>query len=359
MTRTPCSPLALGLGLLLGVGQGTAATQPLPLRERLQRLPYRIAYECYTDGNWEIFSCRADGSDAVNLTRSPGSHEHYPQVSPDGRWICFLEDRGEGRETVRSLWVMGSDGRNRRKLLDSAREPFWSPDGTRIGFLHPEFPKFNVMDYYTHGMSFVDLASGRITDHPNSARIHHLYNPCFAPGGGWILATAHAGMGVDHGSLLLRSDGPGVVKLGIPGCRGWISPSGREIAWGAGDYEIAVAPIDLAASVPSVGERRLRILDHENRVIHVDWSPDGGFLCFSRGPAGRGDAAKPGTFAGACGIVGVYAAGWNLCVVPATLQGSVDLLASGEGEFMMVTTNGFSNKEPAWFLPPKKTDMHP
>ena len=34
-----------------------------------------------------------------------------------------------------------------------------------IGFLPQEFPKFNVIDYSTKGMSFYDLDSGKIEPH--------------------------------------------------------------------------------------------------------------------------------------------------------------------------------------------------
>ena len=34
--------------------------------------------------------------------------------------------------------------------------------GMKIGFLPQEYPKFNVIDYYTKGMSFYDLATGKI-----------------------------------------------------------------------------------------------------------------------------------------------------------------------------------------------------
>ena len=86
----------------------------------------------------------------------------------------------------------------------------------------------------------------------------------------------------------------------------------------------------------------------------MDWSPDSRFLSFSRGPASRGDPNKTGTFLAACEIVGVYAPGWNLCAVSAERNGTVDL-NSPTGEFTMLTTNGFSNKESAWFLPRGRT----
>lgn len=322
-----------------------------PLRVRLHESPFRIAYECYVDGNWELFVMRADGSNPVNLTRTPEQHEHYPQVSPDGTKICFSVDRGEGRDAVRSLWVMDSDGKNRRKLADHAREPFWSPCSQVIGFLPQEFPKFNVIDFYTQGMSFYDLASGKITPHVNSTNLHHLYNPSFAPNGKWIVSTVHAGMGFDHAILAIEATGTNIVNLKIPGCRPCVSPDGRQIAWGAGDHEVVVAPIDLESDRPSVGTWRLRITDKTNETYHVDWSPDSRFLSLSCGPASKGDPSKPGTFQSACEIVGVYAPGWNLCAVNAERGGTLDLSQASDADFVKLTTNGESNKESAWFRP--------
>lgn len=324
------------------------------LKERLKHSRFKIAYESYVDNNWEIFVMNADGSNPVNLTRTPKEHEHYPQISPDGSRICFSVDEGEGRDAVRSLYVMDIDGGNRKKLADHAREPFWKPDGKVIGFLPQEYPKFNVIDYYTKGMSFYDLATGNVQPHPNSEKLHHLYNPCFSKNGNWIVATVHAGMGYDHAILAIEANGDKIINLGIPGCRPCLSPDGKQIAWGSGDHEIALAPIDLETNTPTVGPWRLRIQDHTNETYHVDWSPDSRFVSLSRGPASKGDPSKTGTFQSACEIVGVYAADWNLCAVSAEKEGVVDLNNASDAESMMLTTNGLSNKESAWFLPADK-----
>jgi len=50
--------------------------------------------------------------------------------------------------------------------------------------------------------------------------------------------------------------------------------------------------------------------------------------------------------------VGVYAAGWNLCAISAEREGIVDLNQAGDRDMFMLTADGFSNKESAWFLPP-------
>jgi dipeptidyl aminopeptidase/acylaminoacyl peptidase len=325
------------------------AVRAQPLSQRLRALPFKIAWERYADDNSDIFVMDADGEGAKNLTQTPTQQEHYPQISPDGTKICFTVDSGEDRDTVRSLWVMDIDGKNRRKIADHAREPFWAPDGKTIGYLPQEFPKFNVIDYYTKGMVFCDLESGRTEPHVNSAALHHLYNPSYASNGKWIAATVHAGMGFDHAILLIEAHGKRIIDLKIPGCRPCLSPDGRHIAWGADDHELAIAPLDLDSPQPSVGAWSLHIEDEHNKIYHIDWSPDSRFVAFSRGPEGDGDLSKPGTFQAACEIVGVYAKGWNLCAVSARPYGILDLNQATDRDFVQLTSDGASNKEPAWF----------
>jgi Tol biopolymer transport system component len=346
-------PWSLFVAALLVLSSGfiETASAEAPLREKLKALPFKIAYESYVNDNSDLFVMNADGSNPVNLTQTPKEHEHYPQISPDGTKMCFVSDVGEGRDTVRSVCVMDIDGKNRKKVAEYAREPFWSPDGKIIGFLPQEFAKFDVIDFSTKGMSFYELASGKIEPHVNSTNLHHLYNPSWAANGKWIVATVHAGMGYDHAIVLIEAHGNKIINLKIPGCRPCFSPDGKQVAWGAGDHELAAAPLDLEADQPAVGNWAVSIKDEQNKIYHVDWSPDGQFLAFSRGPDGEGDLSKPGTHQAAAEIHGVYAAGWNIAVVKADRAADLHLEKATDADFVMLTTNGFSNKEPAWFRP--------
>ena len=161
-------------------------------------------------------------------------------------------------------------------------------------------------------------------------------------------------MGFDHAILLIEAHGPKIINLKIPGCRPCLSPDGKQIAWGPGDHEIATAPINLDADFPEVGARRVRVQDATNKIYHVDWSPDSRFLSISRGPDGEGDLSKPSTHQAACEIVGVHAQGWNICAVSAERDGILDLNKATDADFLMLTTNGNSNKESAWFWPHRK-----
>jgi len=57
---------------------------------------------------------------------------YHPRISPDGREIAFVSDRG-GQD---NLWVMAADGSSPRPIFAdmAARvaEPAWSPDGKQI-----------------------------------------------------------------------------------------------------------------------------------------------------------------------------------------------------------------------------------
>jgi Tol biopolymer transport system component len=330
--------------------QSANASDAAPLSQRLKDTPFKIAYESYVDGNSDIFVMDPDGSNPINLTKTPDLNEHYPQVSPDGSRICFVADKGEGRQTIRSLYVMDIDGTNRKKIADYAREPFWSPDGKVIGYLDQEFQKFDVIDYYTKGMNFYDLDTGTVTPHVNYTNLHHLYNPNFCANGKWIVSTVHAGMGYDHTILLIEAHGNKIINLKIPGCRPRFRPDGKAVAWGFDDHQIVAASIDTDADEPHIGPFLVHILDETNKIYHARWSPDGHFISFSRGPDGEGDLSKPGTYTAACEIMGVYAGGWNIGAVSVDVPGTNDLYKATGDEFTMLTTNGLSNKESVWFV---------
>jgi len=96
------------------------------------------------DGEWAVFEARGDiflvPSDDIletrNLTRSPGTRERYPQLSPDGRKVAFFSDRsGEYElymmdiETQENNWLPLTSG-----LKTTVYHLEWSPDGKKILF---------------------------------------------------------------------------------------------------------------------------------------------------------------------------------------------------------------------------------
>ena len=101
----------------------------------------RLAYGSHPgDGNWAVWTMRADGSDRHQLTkpvlRQPaGAHGDAPDAwSPDGRRIVYTSEAGGDYE----LFVMNADGSGKRRIThwrgaDDAVA--WLPDG-RLVFAH-------------------------------------------------------------------------------------------------------------------------------------------------------------------------------------------------------------------------------
>ena len=82
------------------------------------------------DGNPEIYSVNADGSNLTRLTDHP-ANDDAPVWSPDRTRIAFASDRDGSPE----IYVMNADGTNvvRRTFSGSySQDPCWSADGRRI-----------------------------------------------------------------------------------------------------------------------------------------------------------------------------------------------------------------------------------
>jgi Tol biopolymer transport system component len=268
----------------------------------------------------------------------------FPQASPDGTRICFLVDAQIDADTIRSVYHMNADGTGRKLVAEKARQPCWSPDGTKIAFVKQEFDRFNIADFASKGLYFYDLETGETTAHPNNnhpdekKRIHHLYNPAWSGDGKWIVSTVHAGMGYSHGIIAVEVDGDRVVKLRIDGCRPNLSPDSTKITWSMDDRTVCVADINFSSTEPEVTNRRNLDRRPKLHLYHPDFSPEGKYVVYSVGPGGRMPANGPGTHTDLAEMVGVRG-NWNLYLK------QVD----GDSPGVLLTTGkAGTNKEPEW-----------
>ena len=324
------------------IGQRQAAgTQKLPTTPSprteipLSQIGFKIVYETFreTNGkeNWELYLINADGSNPVNLTRTPDADEMYPHASPDGTKLCCVADELVNGEKVRNVYCMNIDGTGRVKVADNARQPCWSPDSKTIAYLKGEFERYTIKDFATKGVFFYDIETRQHREHPNT-NLYHLYNICWSPDGQWLLATVHGGMGFKHAILAFKVDGTNVYDLtrfGVTGCRPDFSSDGKQMTWGATDWDLCTANIDTTSGEPKVtAVRRVVKCDKECEVYHTDFSPDGKYIAFSYGPK-------------ATEMVGGMAPGWNIYISDLT------------GKWVQVTTDGNHDKEPDWVPAPK------
>jgi len=94
----------------------------------------RIVFASERSGSWEIWTTRADGSQPLPLTNTPGQQSASPRWSPDSKWIVF-DSRFEGHA---DLAIIGAQGEGFKRLTTAATDEFlprFSRDGASIYFM--------------------------------------------------------------------------------------------------------------------------------------------------------------------------------------------------------------------------------
>jgi TolB protein len=145
----------------------------------------RFAFSSTHEGNQEIYTASADGSNIVRLTQSPGLDAH-PCWSPDGTRIAFTTDRWGGLE----LAAVKADGSGLFRLTQSPGlddYPSYSPDGTRLAFVSNRDGQFEI---------YVASPDGT---HPRNLSRHPLRDtfPCWTPDARGITFVSNRDGGFD------------------------------------------------------------------------------------------------------------------------------------------------------------------
>ena len=162
-------------------------TMQLKVNSQLQPLPPppcatncgKIVFVSDRDGNDEIYSCNADGSNITRLTHDTAM-DGYPAWSPDGTRIAFI--RNININGVGDLYIMNADGSNlvQRTFSNDVKNPTWSPNGATIAFTDMIDEASNT---WISVIKTMELSTGFVTALPNTMGSSVIPYPAWSPDG--------------------------------------------------------------------------------------------------------------------------------------------------------------------------------
>ena len=151
---------------------------------------YIHAMTVSNDGKTAVFEARGDIYLAAaddsrpprNLTRTPGSRERFPQISPDGARVAFYSDRSGEYQ----IYVADASGDKAWEPLTTELDRYayhleWSPDGSKLLFGNKDFSLF-----------YLDIATKKLTKFASSNQMKNdeffweVSDYSWSPDGRWI-----------------------------------------------------------------------------------------------------------------------------------------------------------------------------
>lgn len=315
----PAQPPAQGGCSCLTNPTRRPATRPGPGRPPApqEREGYVLAFASDRDGDYDIYTMRADGSGVRQITNDPAP-ERDPEWSPDGKHLAFVRLH-DAAEEIGTVYVANADGSNARRIADGL-SPKWSPDG-------------RMLAYHTHPIVYGESYGGVwVINADGSGRrlvVQDAGDPTWAPDGRRLVTGMRINGAVNV--YVVSLDGTSRTQLTRDpayACEPEVSPDGSAIAY------VSSLPTRLQV-MRFDGSNARAITAGAGWEFGPSWSPDGAFIAFER------DADSDLHYMGALGTA----------VGPAKPQ-IVIARADGSGE-VVVPSDGHSYADPA-FAPARR-----
>lgn len=212
------------------------------------------------DALGRIWTLPAAGGEATALT-DPFGDARQPTWSPDGSRIAFQAYWGGDYD----IWVVGADGQGLTRLTNGPfddREPHWSPDGGRVAFSSDRGGTYDVWE-----VTMADRGVRRLTTDSDNE-----YAPAFGPDGriAYVTDGDEAGLWVRSGSGAER-----VVAFGdVEGFGPSWSPDGARIAYSTQTYGASSLYVVPASGGEGTGAR-ISEADEDVFPFRASWRADG------------------------------------------------------------------------------------
>ncbi|MFN7992737.1 MAG: protein kinase [Bryobacteraceae bacterium] len=140
----------------------------------------KIAFTSNRSGNFEIWTCYADGTNCLQITSFNGPMLGSPHWSPDGRWLALDCAKGQYQ-----IYIVPADGGTPRSVTEPAangNSPSWSSDGRWIYFASDRSGRYEIWKTPKDGGTAVQVThtgAGRVEESPDG---RYLYYRRGAPG---------------------------------------------------------------------------------------------------------------------------------------------------------------------------------
>jgi len=236
----------------------------------------RIAYAGEDgDGNMQIYTSDADGSNIQQLTHDSGGDDSFPAWSPDGTKIAYMTYTGASDQ----IFVMNADGSNQTALTTDTTTtnatPAWSPDGTKIAYTS------EPADFSAQATVNVMNADGSgiaaLTDGTSQSGL-----PTWSPDGSKLAFICLDGGSIEQ-VCTMHNDGSNVQQITSGTTTNYTSvaysPSDPVLAYttesNGGGY------IEDLGTMNDDGTGQQNIADSNNSNIYVTWSPDSSKLLYN------------------------------------------------------------------------------
>lgn len=242
----------------------------------------RIAFSSLRDGNWEIYTMNADGTDQRRIT-SNSTDDYWPAWSPGGARIAFEASRDGNSE----IYMMDPDGTSPSRITNNSSidvTPAWSPDGGAIAFT--SYRDGNAEIYVIR-----DVSSGS-TLHPENITNNDSDDkyPSWSPDGEKIVFSSDRGRNLMYDLYTINSDGTEVRRLTDYGAviekSSW-SPDGTKIAFEM--WALEGAPLGQLYALTLSSSTLYRLTNNSFADFNPSWSPDGRKIVFSSNRDGNGE----------------------------------------------------------------------
>jgi TolB protein len=255
----------------------------------------KIAFSSYESSeqgdSYDIYTVDPDGSSLSKLTHMSATTTIRPAWSPDGTKVaCGSQD---------SIWVMGADGSNLRRLTPkrsdvSYSDPTWSPDGTELAFTGFVEPEIYLRDIYT-----MDVNGSNITNITRSPKVDETGIDLSPDGSQMCLNLSNQDSPYKYekyeGEMyVMNIDGSNLTRLTD------LDGSSTECAWSPDGTKIAYSQLHgtVDAAITEVyvmnadGSGKTNLTSNRADGSNPAWSPDGTRIAFmsdrDSGDAGNG-----------------------------------------------------------------------